>query len=363
MAYRFNNDILLAAEDQEQARLAFPGVAFALDNRALRDAFTPHNVRANMSKTRSRRWGALAVLLATASLAIAAGETLYHDQPKSVVRAIAMVGAVAGIVSVIIGVFGVMYRKRKIRWLCDRMATERLRQFHFQHYAAHAASIIAGADDEDARRAYLSKREADFIAYRDGWLPRLDHHLEEIVEDEDPGDGALFRTPERVRADSPRLAEYFRAYSTLRFDRQIGYCNLILRRSGGMFWKYAPVKQAKLLGVMAMACVFAILILHGLVFVGAIGEIAWMKAPIIHVAAIWAAIVALAARTLEEGLQPETEAERMRQYRLSLNRIYAQFEKAEDPNEKIARMMDLEKLAFEEMVIFLKTNYEARFVM
>jgi len=33
------------------------------------------------------------------------------------------------------------------------------------------------------------------------------------------------------------------------------------------------------------------------------------------------------------------------------------------PMEKLEAMEDLEKLAYEEMVLFLKSNYEAKFVM
>ena len=148
----------------------------------------------------------------------------------------------------------------------------------------------------------------------------------------------------------------------MRFDRQISYCNLILRERKG-FWKHAPVRQAQILGGIALAAVFGILVLHGLVFAGAVANIAWMKGPLVHVFAIWAAIIALAARTFEEGFQPEREIERMRQYRLSLQRIYARFEAGETPHEKLAAMRDLEKLTYQEMVLFLKSNYEAQFVM
>ena len=78
---------------------------------------------------------------------------------------------------------------------------------------------------------------------------------------------------------------------------------------------------------------------------------------------IWSAIIALAARTIEEGFQPETEVERLRQYRLSLRRIYERFSGADDPEEKLEAMTDLEKLAFEEMILFLRGNYEAQYVM
>lgn len=363
MAYTFNHDLLLSEADVSEAEKDFPNVVFALHDPALKTLFGPIDAQANAAKRKSRQWGVLAVALATFALMLAGAEVLYHDFNKGIVRLLAALGAIAGIASVVIGVFGVMFRARKLRWLADRLSTERLRQFHFQHYVAFAPEIIDGAANEDAARAYLRRRADNFQEFKNEFVDHADERLHHLVEAEDPGEGLLF--PKRdldVAAGSPNLDEYFRAYTVLRFDRQIAYCDLMLRERGG-FWNYAPVKQAKIISAVAMFCVFAILVLHGLVFVGALADVRWMKGPPIHVAAIWSAIIALAARTIEEGFQPETEIERLRQYRLSLKRIFERFSSTDDPNEKLRAMMDLEKLSFEEMVLFLRGNYEAQYVM
>lgn len=363
MAQKFNTDLLLGDDDQETAKRAYPDIFFALDNAMLRDVFRPYDQRANLAKTRSRRWGVFAVWLATGALLMAGGEMLYHDLPKTTVRIIAGIGGVAGILSVLIGVFGIMFRKRKMRWLADRLATERMRQFHFQTYVAGAAEILAGAKDPEARQAFETDRAAKLNAFQQNFLSHVDSTLHELVHSEDVGHGLLWsETPPDVDPEDPHLEEYLDAYVAFRFQRQIDYCNLILRENKG-FWKHAPISQAKILGGVALICVFGILILHGFVFFGAIVNIAWMKGPLIHVFAIWAAIIALTARTLEEGFQPEREIERMRQYRLSLKRIYERFQKSPDPKAKLAAMIDLEKLSYEEMALFLKSNYEAEFVM
>ncbi|MCB2098482.1 MAG: hypothetical protein KDE05_12675 [Parvularculaceae bacterium] len=363
MAYTFNHDLLLGEPDLAAARADFPDIVFALHNPALKEVFAPIDKRANAAKRKSRQWGVIAVALATLALMLAAGEVLYHDFSKDMVRLIAIIGAIAGIASVIIGVFGVMFRARKLRWLADRLTTERLRQFHFQHYVAFAGDIIAGAANEEKARAYLNRRSEDFKAFKSALVDRADDELHHLVEAEDPGVGLMFTNGGAPLPDNPRhLGEYFKAYRILRFDRQIGYCDLMLREKGA-FWTYAPVRQAKLIGSVAMVCVFAILVLHGLVFVGALADVPAMKGPAIHVAAIWSAIIALAARTIEEGFQPETEVERLRQYRLSLRRIFERFSATEDPQEKLRAMTDLEKLSFEEMILFLRGNYEAQYVM
>ncbi len=363
MAYTFNHDLLLGEADGAAAKKDYPNIVFALTHPLLRDMFAPIDRRANAAKKRSRQWGVIAVALATLALMLAAGEVLYHDFPKGVIRVIAGVGAVAGIASVLIGVFGVMFKARKMRWLADRLTTERLRQFHFQHFVAFGGDILAGATSEAAARAYLAKRSEDFKAFKETFLDHADEKLHHLVEADDPGEGLMFPECDScIDAGSPHLDEYFNAYKVLRFDRQIAYCDLMLREEGA-FWKYAPARQAKIIGAVAMFCVFAILILHGFVFVGALADIPDLKSPEIHVAAIWAAIIALAARTIEEGFQPETEVERLKQYRLSLKRIYQRFQQTGDPHEKVRAMTDLEKLSFEEMMLFLRGNFEAQYVM
>ncbi len=363
MALAFNTDILLSEADREHALAAFPDVFFALDSKDAREAFAPYDERANVSKTRSRRWGVFAVFLAAGALLMAGGEMLYQDLPKTQLRIVAAIGGVAGVVSVVIGVFGIMYRKRKMRWLADRLATERIRQFHFQTYVMGAGDVLKGAKSPEAAEEFQRRRAADFKAFDADTLSNVDEILHRLVHAEDHGDGRIIeRAAFDVSSEDPHLEQYLSAYETLRFERQIDYCNLILREGEG-FWKHAPMRQAKILGRVAMACVFAIFGLHGLVLVGALADIGWMKGPLVHVFAIWAAIIALAARTFEEGFQPEREIERMRQYRLSLRRIHARFKGARTPREKFAAMRDLETLSYEEMVLFLRGNYEAQFVM
>lgn len=363
MTYTFNSDILLGEQDRAEARREFPNIAYSLEHETLCEVFAPVDDRANTSKTRSRRWGVFAVLLATAALMLAAGEMLYHDLPKTQVRIIAAIGGVAGIVSVIIGVYGVMFKEKKMRWLRDRLSTERMRQFHFQHYAAHAVEILAGAKDPTRMDAYLSKREKDFEAFKNHYLNNADDHLMHMVEAEGVHEELMVEFIDKdIDPGDPHLSEYLTAYERLRFDRQIGYCNYVLRNKEG-FWQSAPVRLAHWLETIGLSCVFIILVLHALVFMGAIANIPWMKGPMIHVLAIFAAIIALSARTFEAGFQPEREIERMRQYRLSLTRIHDRFKAAPTPREKIWAMRDLEKLAHEEMVLFLRGNYEAKFVM
>ena len=362
MAFTFNSDLLLGEQDQQTARRAFPHVFFALDHPALRETFLTHDARANRAKSKSRKWGVIAVALATVALMLAASAGLYEQLPRPWSRAIAVAGAASGIASVLIGAFGVMFRERKLRWLTDRLATERMRQFHFQHYAAHGAMILAGARDPAAAHAYEAKRARDFEAFRAGVLGRLEDEFYAVVESEDPGEGMFFADGAAPDPNDPHLEEYYAAYESLRFQRQIDYCNLLLseRRS---LWKHSPARQAKFFGGVALICLVTILALDAVVFATSIADFDWWGKTLFGAAGIWVSFLALSARTLEEGLQPGTEVERMRQYRTASTRSLARFRAATTPEAKREAMMDLEHAAFEEMLPFLKTNYEARFVM
>ncbi|MEZ5894639.1 MAG: hypothetical protein R3C58_16030 [Parvularculaceae bacterium] len=363
MAYVFNNDIFLTEADRELARKAFPNIYYALDNPGLRSVFVEHDERANKAKTRSRRWGVIAVFLATSALMIAASSTLYAPYGHEVSRAFAILGAACGISSVAIGYFGVMFRGRKLLWLTDRLATERMRQFHFQHFAAHGRDILEGARDAEAAKRYLEKRDRDYDRFTVDFLSRLEDEFHALVENEDPGEGLYFDFSKNIpSADDPNLEEYYRAYEHLRFQRQIDYCNLLLSDKRSL-WKHSPARQARFFGFVAIACLAIILSLDSLMFLGSIIDVDWLGAPLFSVAGVWMAFLALSARTVEEGLQPGTEVERMRQYRTALNRSHLRFRAARNPTEKIEPMMDLENASFEEMVPFLKTNFEARFVM
>ncbi len=363
MSHSFNSDLFLGEADLETAKRAFPRVFYALDNPTLRAAFAIHDVRANSAKTKSRTWGVTAVALATLALILAASSDLYAGYGQAVIRVVAMIGAVAGVGSVAIAVLGVMYRTKKIRWLTDRLATERLRQFHFQQYVARAKEILEGSQNPAAADAYRRQRDADFEKLNVDLLSRLDAEFNLVVETDDPGDGLYFpEASPKPSGDASLLNEYFSAYETLRLRRQIDYCNLLLSDNRSI-WKNAPARQAKLFAGVAMALILLILTMDATMFIGAVAGAGWITMPVLQAAGITLAFIALAVRTLEEGFQVEAETARMRHYRHTLLRIFSRFKEAPAPEAKLAAMADLEKTAYEEMVTFLKSHHDAEFVM
>lgn len=359
----FNSDLLLNDTDREEARRAFPDIFFALENPHLRESFGRFDDRANRSKARSRRLGGIAVVLVAGGLFLASAEILYRDLPLPALRAAAALGLASGITGVFIGVFGLIYRGRKTRWLADRLATERLRQFHFQHYVENAPAILAGAKNANSAAAYLAERDMALEKFSKAYLEHIDEELHEIVHEEDCGDGVLIdANGEKIAVSDPHLDSFFDAYERLRFTLQLNYCAHVLRESRSLF-KPSAARLADRLAAITIAGVFGLLVFQGASLLGVLTDVDWLRSPVGLVLAVWAAILALAARTFEEGLQPKREIERMRNYRILLRRAHARFRDTNDPAQKIAAMRELEKAAYQEMALFLKSNYEAQFVM
>jgi hypothetical protein len=53
----------------------------------------------------------------------------------------------------------------------------------------------------------------------------------------------------------------------------------------------------------------------------------------------------------------------MRHYRQSITRVYSKFKSAKLAEDKLDAMREMEKIAYDEMVTFLKSHNEAEFVM
>jgi hypothetical protein len=78
---------------------------------------------------------------------------------------------------------------------------------------------------------------------------------------------------------------------------------------------------------------------------------------------IWTALIALGARTLEEGLSVSREIERYEDYHAAVSDARDRFDRAKTLEEKLRAMMDMERISFEEMRTFLRTARDASFVL
>jgi hypothetical protein len=381
MEFTYNDELLLNQSDQDTAYKNYPAIFFVLDHQTLRDEFTSWNTRANDMKSKSRRCGVAAVLLATVALLVAAFEQVIHDAlPHGgawdmVPKYIAGATAGAGVIAVAIGYFGVLFRASKEQWLHYRLITERLRQWHAQSLVGQIPAILAATRSDKERTAFLHRRAAEFEEFKRQYItqiaatfPRygttsghgshdLPHHLIWLRSKWDETDGKHNLDP-----NDPNLQQLLAAYESIRMCGQLQYTTYKLRSETESFWTHAGV-QARVLGSLAFICVIGLLVLHLLVGIGAIGETAWMKGPFVNALIVGSAILALAGRTLEEGLQPQREIDRLETYLARLETAEQQFKKTKSIDEKIKAMRDIEEASVAEMISFLKAGQESRFVM
>lgn len=80
-----------------------------------------------------------------------------------------------------------------------------------------------------------------------------------------------------------------------------------------------------------------------------------------HVGVVWLAF--LGARTLEEGFGVSREIERYEDYRTAVFDARERFRRAQTVQAKLRGIMDMERISFDEMRSFLRTNNESSFVL
>jgi hypothetical protein len=358
-SHRFNTDLLINPGELESARLAFPRIVHILDHPALRQAFIRFDRPSNAAKKKGRIAGLLAIALGMVSLAIAAAA------PD--IRALGLFAALCGVASIVIGLGGALYAGAKRRWLCNRLMTERLRQFHFQAFVCRWREIGASLAAPDKQRDYSEQRETWFNRLIAPFPGQLDSELTDLLDDDTAERCWLHPSPRLPGPDedTSSLKELFVAYRELRILHQLHYANYKLREEQDMF-SWSPRLQDAIFSNTILICILAIFVLHlCIAFSIAVGaRIGWLESGInVHIVVIWIAILALGFRALQEGLQPEREIERYRHYRASLRAVRDRFDKAVSAAEIFEIMLEMERLSFDEMRNFLRSNNEARFLL
>jgi hypothetical protein len=149
------------------------------------------------------------------------------------------------------------------------------------------------------------------------------------------------------------------AWRRLRLDWQLGYCEAKLsHRSSGRHVSSRQVERA--FAVVAWTALAVIVVLH-VVQVVAVSmhlSIMWRE-----VLVIWAALGALAARALEDGLQPHREVERYEQYRAKILVARERLDRASDRATQLEVIRSFERLCLEEIRVFVRTHSRSRFML
>lgn len=326
----------------------------------LQRRFRALDARANAQKNSARKRGWMAVAFGAFSLMAASVAPLLNEHYETGVSTLA---AVAGVVSIAIGVFGVLHAGAKRRWLELRYQTERLRQFHFQSTLALLPELLAALRDP-VNASFAELRGRSFQQFCGLHLDGASERLGALLRDDDDDSGWLFGDlPRALPGDSETFRDFEQIYRHYRLDGQIDFCDRKLNTREGLRIPRTVAEQAVSFGAIALFCILGATVLHiisaGLPATG----LPHAAKPWLDVAVLWLAVAVLAVRALEEGLRPQREVERYRQYRSALRAVKTRLDTAATPAEKIAAMKQLEEVSFAEMVNFLQDNDHARFIM
>ena len=413
--HRYNDDLLLDDANRRAEYDQCPAVTAVLDFPELREVFVPIDKEANRAKRASQAWGFWAVVMALLSLLGGSSEAVWGllEEPWPVL--IAGLSGLLGLLAVLVAGFGVLYGSRKRAWLRNRLRTERLRQLHFQVFLTHFSRIVAlvseareGKPKSDASlAAYKVVRATELEAFLQGrgkagdegkspWREQLDEELEAIIASDARrpppiwllGDKKEPHFPEES-CDIVALNATFKAYANVRISEQIKFAEYTLRRRNERSatpppqpvpktraqlqrWPWFPGMRQPLrvwrrnLSISWRCSFFILVALHVYLVFSALFYPEWVKTTgfCMHVGVIWAALVAVAAKTLAEGLAVNREVQRYEEYLAVCSELGRDFRaEGTSPARKFELMVRMERTSFEEMREFLRSNDEASFVL
>lgn len=381
LKFNYNSELLIDPKDRNAIIDNYPEIAFALNFEELRNEFLEIDAKANTQKNKSRVSGFTAVGLATLALLTAVFEPVIHvyvpHEGNWIIfpKFIAGFAALAGVAAAFIGYFGVLYSKNKNTWLHNRLATERLRQWHAQFLVGNISAIIKATQYEKEKNNFINRRAAEFSEFKQFTINQIVAEYPRFIERPIQQSNAKKKNltwirnewsnmegVEKLEIDTPILKRIFSAYEAIRIHSQIQYTSYKLKSEGEKFGTHAYV-QKRILDNISYFCVIGLIFLHMLVLIGIISNILWLTHPIIHALAVSSAILALATRTLVEGLRPNLEIERLNAYLVRLELAKQKFLEAQTTHDKIKAMQEIEEAAVEEMIGFLKANDDCKFVM
>lgn len=349
----------LKAEAQE-ARV--PGVRFAFEFQRQLDDFRALDAKANAAKAASRRMGYASIGLVLAALLIASSAPILHDLHVShdLHVFLGYLSAGLGLFGAVIAFLGIHGASPRRAWLRARLKTEAMRIFHFQHIAARLPEIAAMKGDAARRAAYLAGRDAAYDALMKDQLADADKVLAAISTRTDKLDASYAQElPLSGQEDAATADAVVAAWSKLRLDWQLGYCEakLAAKATGR---RMSSRQTNDVFGFLGWLFVAAIIGLH---VIGIVAEPLHLPRVWLEVFVIWTALIALASRALEDGLQPQREVERYEQYRASILVTRQRLDVAQDLAAKLEIMRSFERTSLEEMRIFMRTHAASRFML
>jgi hypothetical protein len=380
--HKFNDDLLANDEDRKVIHNLYPTLEGVLYHPELVHAFKQYDDLANAAKAISRKWGRWAIVLAAVAISLAAAEIVADRKDVRWSLVIGAVAAVCGVTSVVVGAFGVLFGSRKREWLHNRFMGERIRQFHFQSLVGFLPEILAllSHDNdrvEQMREKFESERRKRFLKFQNEFDGNVDSKFTSLLGPQGEAECWVDNSSHSFLLSEYRseLEPFFAAYRDLRIKHQLDYANYKLQ-SDHKLLSGMPVRQAELLENVSKASIAWLFLIHitvllivlsvcGMAIAGSEfrSEAGSWISTVFSVAIIVIAVVALSARAFQQGLQPEREIERYQQYRSALQSILKEFDDSDMQNQKLMIMRQMERVSFDEMRNFLRTQDRSSFAV
>lgn len=380
--FEYNDEFFLDEEARKRARAEFAPIWFALHSDEIVSTFRGLDEEAKRLKSGFQKWGLGVVILAVLALSIAAIEPAYIHPlvdknllPKSASLYAGAAAAIAGLISIVMGYFGMGIGQRRRQWLRTRLLCERIRQWRWQYYCARIPEALDAVGNAEKQRRYEAARDAAFKSFiaelRAGSDAAVEHVLTEEAKASSNvwlGDlGAAFHAPALAAAlDSAGKEGHARqiivAYDRIRVGGQRRYADYLVTKKGP--FKTHPATQQALLHKASTTLIFAILALHVILLVGAFRfHEAETLFKLSHVSAVVLALTALGIRAIEDGLRPAEHLGRFKGYLDEVVSIGRSLTDATSGRERQNVMIALETAAYTEMVDFIRTGQRSQYVM
>lgn len=363
-----NSDIGLNSGDADYLRSQFPKIAEALIWPELVAEFKVHEQKASSLKTSSRRNSFTAIVLIVCSLAITLVATSEVAKPLVAIyawanQALATLSLLLFLGAIFIGK-GIMFGRRRDRWLRHRLIAERLRQFYFQFILSHrnlicSDGVIAFQNLIEARALALEAvmRKLDSSVYSQ--IVRDDANLEEarLVE---------LNSQEHSDLDAKCLDELERFWEKLRFDWQIGYSTEQRMRRASPFPIFGSLAdQEHTASSLEFIATVSIILLQCVAVAGQFfGEPGSSLVSVTVLLASLSAIIIVGLQAYRNGMGLTEDLTRNRVYASYSAKLLRDFGQAKRDGELEARfrvMQEMEDLAYFETREFLHTHSTARF--
>jgi hypothetical protein len=334
-------------------------VRFAFEFPRLLEEFQRADAIANRAKRRNRSLGYASIALVLAALLTASSSPLVHQAhvSETVSLAVGYAAAGLGLAGALLVWLGMLAAAPRQVWLAHRLRTEMMRLFHFHFLAARLPDLASARGDASRKAAYLADRDVAFASLL-GKIADPKRELARIAAREGESDfRSVPEAPLSGAEDPSAVAQAFMAWRALRLEWQLGYADAMLG-AGSTKAGWSPRQMDDAFATTGWFAVALIVALHIAMIGGGLLQTwgIWLESAI-----VWTALIALAVRALEDGLQPQRDVERYEQYRANIIVARERFDAADTTLAKLEVMRAFERNSLEEMRVFLRTHARSRF--